>query len=70
MARRHPALGQRTPQIDGLSLAVAVAEQFGLKEIEKRELFVAAQRFMVGDIVGRSDEVIEREDQATDAADG
>ena len=44
MARRHPPLGQRTAQIDGLHLAVTLAEQLGLQQIEKRKLFVAAER--------------------------
>ena len=49
--------------IDGLDLAVTLAKQLGVQEIEKRELFLAAQCFMVGDIVGRSDEIVERKNQ-------
>ena len=42
VARRHRTLRQRTPQIDRLGLAVALAQQFGLEQIEKAELLVAA----------------------------
>jgi hypothetical protein len=63
VARRHRTLRQRAPQIDRLGLAVAPALQFGFKQVEKSELVALAERRMIGDIVGGSDEIVERENQ-------
>ena len=63
MARRHRTLRQRAPQIDGLGLAVAAAQQFGFEQIEIAELVAVAERRMIGDVVGGSDEIVERQNQ-------
>ena len=64
MARRHRTLRQRAPQIDGLGLAVALAQQFGFEQIEIGELVAArASVGMIGDVVGGPDEIVERQDQ-------
>ena len=63
MARRHRTLRQRAAQIDRLRLAVALAQQFGLEQIEISELVALAERRMIGDIVGGPDKIVECEDQ-------
>ena len=63
MARRHRTLCQRAPQIHCLGLAVALAEQFRFEQIEISELVGCGQRRVVGDVVGGSDEIVERKDQ-------
>ena len=63
VARRHRTLRQRAAQIDGLGLAVAPAQQFGFEQIEIVELLALTERCMIGDIVGGSDEIVERQDQ-------
>src|ERR1019366_8817471 len=51
------------PQVDGLRLAVALAQQFGLEQIEISELVARPERCMIGDIVGGPDKIVECEDQ-------
>jgi len=57
------ALRQFAPQIDGLRLAVAMAQQFGFEQIEVGELVALAELGMIGDIVGGPDKIVECEDQ-------
>jgi hypothetical protein len=63
MTRRHRALRERLPQHDRLFLAVAMAQKFGLEQIEKVELFPLGKACMIGDVVRSSDEVVERKNQ-------
>src|SRR3981081_1963427 len=63
MARRHRTRRQCAPQIDGFWLGVALAQQFGFEQIEKPKLVALTEGRMVGDIVGRSDKIVERKDQ-------
>src|SRR5260370_7506454 len=60
---RHRRLRQRAPQLEGLGLGVAVAQELGLEQIEQLELVVLAERRMIGDIVGGSDKIVERKYQ-------
>ena len=63
MARRHRALGQCMPQIDGFLLRVALAQQFRLEQVEIAKLFVRAELRVIGDVVCRPDEIVETENQ-------
>jgi hypothetical protein len=51
------------PQIDGLGLALALAQQLGFEQIQILKLVVLTKRCMIGDIVGGPDEIVERQDQ-------
>ena len=64
MAWRHRALRQRVPKPDCLRLAIALAQQFGFEQVEITKLLALAERAMIGDIVGGSDEIVERQDQS------
>jgi hypothetical protein len=63
VARRHRALGQSAAQADRLRLGVALAQQFRLEQVEIAQLLVRAERRVIGDVVGRPDEIIEAQDQ-------
>ena len=63
MARRHRPFGERMAESDGLFLAVALAEQLGLEQVEIAQLLVRRQRRMIGDVVGGADEIVEGKDQ-------
>ncbi len=63
MTRRHRALCQRPTKVDRFDLAVAAAEKFGFKQIEKAQLFALAEVRMVGDVIRGSHEIVERKDQ-------
>ena len=62
MARRHRTFRQRPPQIDGFRLAVALAEQLSLEQIEVSELGFRIQRRMIGDVVRGTDKIVESQD--------
>jgi hypothetical protein len=63
MARRHAAFRKRGTQRDRLLLAVALAGEFRLEQIEIGELVCRGQRRMIGDVVGGPDEIVERKNQ-------
>ena len=69
MARRHRALGKSAAQADRLRLGVALAQQFRLEEVEIAQLLVRAKRRVIGDVVGRPDEIIECSGSAPGDAD-
>jgi len=60
MARRHRTFRQRLAEIDGFRLAVALAQQLGLEQIEMGELGARFERRVVGDIVCGPDKIVER----------
>ena len=63
VARRHRSLGKRNPQRHRFLLAVALAQQLRLEQVEIAQLLGRLERGMIGDIVGGADEIIESEDQ-------
>ena len=63
VARRHRARGERVAQADRLLLGVALAEQLRFEQVEQPKLFVRRQRRVIGDVVGRPDEIVEAENQ-------
>src|SRR5262249_22889226 len=65
VTRRHRALGERLPEIDGFLLAISLADKLRLEHIQIGQLFVRTKRWMVGDVVGSPDEIIERQDQGS-----
>jgi hypothetical protein len=64
VARRQAALGEGGAQRQGLGGGLAAAEQGLLQAIEPRELVGFGKRGVVGDVVGRPGEAIERQDGA------
>ena len=63
MARRHRTLGQRVAQLDRLRLGVALAQQFGLEQVEDAKLLVCRERCVIGNVVGGADEIVEGKNQ-------
>jgi hypothetical protein len=63
VARRHWTFRQRAPQVDGLGLGFALAQQLGFEQIEQSKLVRSRERRMIGDVVGGPDEIVERKDQ-------
>src|SRR5262249_4626844 len=63
MARRHAAFSERRAQCDRLLLALALAGEFRLEQIEISELVGRRQRRMIGDVVGGPDKIVERENE-------
>ena len=59
MPRSASALRRRTAS----AWRVALAEQFGLEQIEIAQLLVRRERRMIGDVVGGADEIVEGKDQ-------
>ena len=62
VTQRHRTLRQRAPQVDGLGLGVAFAQQLGFEQVKKSKLVLCREGRMVGDVVGGPDKIVERQD--------
>ncbi len=60
VTRRHCTVRERLPERHGFRLAVSLAEQFGLEQIEMGKLLVRTECRVVGDVVGGADKIVER----------
>src|SRR5215213_8425617 len=65
MARRKSAFVERLLQSPCFLACARVADETVFKPIEQLELFLSAQRSMIGDVICRPDKVIECQDDVT-----
>src|SRR5262249_28141355 len=59
VARRQVAFGESATQIDCLSLAIPVSNEFRFEQVEIRELLLGGKRRVIGDIVRSPHKIVE-----------